>query len=131
MTPLCFCIDDRLYIVMELIEGAPLAEHFSSLKEKQQHFSEERLWRIFIQVCPSLKLSFHSKVLRCLRDAALVVCTVGNHICFHSYFKLCLALRYLHKEKRIVHRDLTPNNIMLGDKDKVTVSKYKCLKVFN
>lgn len=79
-----FLENDRLYIVMELIEGAPLGEHFSSLKEKQQHFSEERLWKIFIQ--------------------------------------LCLALRYLHKEKRIVHRDLTPNNIMLGDKDKVTVT---------
>lgn len=37
--------------------------------------------------------------------------------------KLCLALRYLHKEKRIVHRDLTPNNIMLEDKDKVKISK--------
>ncbi|RXM31906.1 Serine/threonine-protein kinase Nek10, partial [Acipenser ruthenus] len=37
--------------------------------------------------------------------------------------QICLALRYLHKEKRIVHRDLTPNNIMLGEKDKVTISK--------
>lgn len=37
--------------------------------------------------------------------------------------QMCLALRYLHKEKRIVHRDLTPNNIMLGDKDKVTISE--------
>ena len=45
-----FYIDDRLYIVMELIEGAPLGEHFSSLKEKQLHFTEERLWKIFIQV---------------------------------------------------------------------------------
>ena len=35
---------------MELIEGAPLGEHFSSLKEKQLHFTEERLWKIFIQV---------------------------------------------------------------------------------
>lgn len=38
-------------------------------------------------------------------------------------FQVCLALRYLHKEKRIVHRDLTPNNIMLGEKDKVTISE--------
>uniref|UniRef100_A0A9L0R534 NIMA related kinase 10 n=1 Tax=Equus caballus TaxID=9796 RepID=A0A9L0R534_HORSE len=75
---------------MELIEGAPLGEHFSSLKEKQHHFTEERLWKIFIQ--------------------------------------LCLALRYLHKEKRIVHRDLTPNNIMLGDKDKVTVTDFGLAK---
>lgn len=36
---------------------------------------------------------------------------------------MSLALRYLHKEKRIVHRDLTPNNIMLGEKDKVTISE--------
>uniref|UniRef100_A0A3B4XU28 NIMA related kinase 10 n=1 Tax=Seriola lalandi dorsalis TaxID=1841481 RepID=A0A3B4XU28_SERLL len=74
---------DKLYIVMELIEGVPLAEHFNSLKEKQQQFTEDRIWNIFMQ--------------------------------------MCLALRYLHKEKRIVHRDLTPNNIMLGEKDKVTI----------
>ncbi|KAM5234026.1 serine/threonine-protein kinase Nek10 isoform 5-T9 [Hipposideros larvatus] len=85
-----FLENDRLYIVMELIEGAPLGEHFSSLKEKQHHFTEERLWKIFIQ--------------------------------------LCLALRYLHKEKRIVHRDLTPNNIMLGDKDKVTITDFGLAK---
>ncbi|XP_068944622.1 serine/threonine-protein kinase Nek10 isoform X3 [Petaurus breviceps papuanus] len=85
-----FLENDRLYIVMELIEGAPLGEHFNSLKEKQHHFTEERIWNIFIQ--------------------------------------LCLALRYLHKEKRIVHRDLTPNNIMLGDKDKVTITDFGLAK---
>lgn len=62
VTPLCFCTDDRLYIVMELIEGAPLGEHFSSLKEKQQHFSEERLWKIFIQVHYTLRWNFHYTV---------------------------------------------------------------------
>ncbi|XDB62600.1 hypothetical protein ABFV05_016216 [Capra hircus] len=85
-----FLENDRLYIVMELIEGAPLGEHFSSLKEKRHHFAEERLWKIFTQ--------------------------------------LCLALRYLHKEKRIIHRDLTPNNIMLGDKDRVTVTDFGLAK---
>ncbi|KAL6462149.1 hypothetical protein MHYP_G00285710 [Metynnis hypsauchen] len=81
---------DRLYIVMELVEGAPLADHFSSLKEKQQTFTEERVWNIFVQ--------------------------------------MCLALRYLHKEKRIVHRDLTPNNIMLGERDKVTITDFGLAK---
>ncbi|XP_042662473.1 serine/threonine-protein kinase Nek10 isoform X2 [Tyto alba] len=85
-----FLENDRLYIVMELIEGVPLGEHFLSLKEKQQQFTEERIWHIFIQ--------------------------------------LCLALRYLHKEKRIVHRDLTPNNVMLGDKDKVTITDFGLAK---
>lgn len=41
---------DRLYIVMELIEGVPLWDHFNSLKEKEQQFTEERLWNRFIQV---------------------------------------------------------------------------------
>ncbi|XP_065609545.1 serine/threonine-protein kinase Nek10 [Cyrtonyx montezumae] len=85
-----FLENDRLYIVMELIDGVPLGEHFHSLKEKQQQFTEERVWNIFIQ--------------------------------------LCLALRYLHKEKRIVHRDLTPNNIMLGDKDKVKITDFGLAK---
>ncbi|XP_043920696.1 serine/threonine-protein kinase Nek10 [Protopterus annectens] len=85
-----FIENDKLYIVMELIEGAPLGEHFNSLKEKQQLFTEERLWNIFIQIC--------------------------------------LALRYLHKEKRIVHRDLSPNNIMLGEKDKVTITDFGLAK---
>ncbi len=45
-----FILGDKLYIVMELIEGVPLAEHFNSLKEKQQQFTEDRIWNIFIQV---------------------------------------------------------------------------------
>ncbi|KAJ8290649.1 hypothetical protein GJAV_G00015830 [Gymnothorax javanicus] len=85
-----FLENDRLYIIMELIEGIPLAEHFSSLKEKGLQFTEERIWNIFIQ--------------------------------------MCLALRYLHKEKRIVHRDLTPNNVMLGDRDKVTITDFGLAK---
>ncbi|XP_068092283.1 serine/threonine-protein kinase Nek10 isoform X2 [Hyperolius riggenbachi] len=85
-----FLENDKLYIVMELIEGASLGEHFKSLKEKKQQFTEERLWHIFIQ--------------------------------------LCLALRYLHKEKLIVHRDLSPNNIMLGERDKVTVTDFGLAK---
>lgn len=35
---------------MELIEGTSLAEHFTSLKEKQLQFTEDRIWNVFIQV---------------------------------------------------------------------------------
>lgn len=35
---------------MELIEGAPMGEHFNSLIEKRSSFTEERIWHIFIQV---------------------------------------------------------------------------------
>ena len=44
--------------------------------------------------------------------------------CFFNHIQLVLGLRYIHKEKHIIHRDLTPNNIMLGENDKVTISKY-------
>ena len=50
-SPCFFFAEDKLYVVMELIEGAPLGEHFNSLKEKGTRFSEERIWHIFIQVC--------------------------------------------------------------------------------
>ena len=30
-----------------------------------------------------------------------------------NFTQICLALRYLHKEKNVVHRDLTPSNIMI------------------
>ncbi|XP_023658460.2 serine/threonine-protein kinase Nek10 isoform X1 [Paramormyrops kingsleyae] len=85
-----FLESDRLYIVMELIDGVPLAEHLNSLKEKQQRFTEDRIWNIFIQ--------------------------------------MCLALRYLHIEKKIVHRDLSPNNIMLGESDRVTITDFGLAK---
>uniref|UniRef100_A0AAV2MGK1 non-specific serine/threonine protein kinase n=1 Tax=Knipowitschia caucasica TaxID=637954 RepID=A0AAV2MGK1_KNICA len=81
---------ERLYIVMELINGVPLAEYLNSLKEKNQSFTEQRVWNIFIQ--------------------------------------MCLALRYLHREKNIVHRDLSPNNIMLGEQDWVTITDFGLAK---
>lgn len=76
---------EHVYILMELLEGAPLSDHISSLVERGSKFSEGRLWKIFLQ--------------------------------------LVLALRYLHKEKRVVHRDLSPANLMISDDDKLTVSK--------
>ena len=30
------------------------------------------------------------------------------------FTQICLALRYVHKEKKVVHRDLTPSNIMIS-----------------
>ncbi|XP_013063092.2 serine/threonine-protein kinase Nek10-like [Biomphalaria glabrata] len=85
-----FELNDKLYIVMEYIEGAHLGEHFNSLKEKNERFQENRIRHILLQ--------------------------------------LILALRYLHKEKGIVHRDLTPSNIMLGENDKVTITDFGLAK---
>lgn len=83
--------NDSLFIVMELIDGAPLSQHVRTLKEKQEHWTEEKIWNLFIQIV--------------------------------------LALKYLHKEKHIVHRDLTSNNIMLSENDKITITDFGLAKL--
>ncbi|GAA53614.1 serine/threonine-protein kinase Nek10, partial [Clonorchis sinensis] len=85
-----FLHGDRLYIVMEMLEGLPLTELISSMKEKNEHFTEDRIWHVFTQ--------------------------------------LVLALRYLHREKAIVHRDLSSNNIMIGEGDKATITDFGLAK---
>eukprot|EP00118_Oscarella_pearsei_P005306 m.24293 g.24293 ORF g.24293 m.24293 type:complete len:1244 (+) comp28597_c0_seq1:262-3993(+) len=85
-----FTEGEKLFVVMELLDGAPLSEHFNSKKEKKEWFSEESIWNIYVQII--------------------------------------LALRYIHKEKRIVHRDLTPGNIMLGENDRVTITDFGLAK---
>ena len=83
--------NDSLYIVMELIDGAPLSQHVRTLKEKQECWPEEKIWNLFIQIV--------------------------------------LALKYLHKEKNIVHRDLTSNNVMLSENDKITITDFGLAKL--
>lgn len=85
-----FVENQKLCIVMELIDGIPLEEHLNNLKDKNEKFAEERIWKILMQ--------------------------------------MVLALRYLHKEKGILHRDLAPKNIMLGENDKVTVTDFGLAK---
>ena len=46
----CFEEGGHLYIVMELIEGAPLSDIITSLADKRERFEEDRIWRIFTQV---------------------------------------------------------------------------------
>ena len=50
--------------------------------------------------------------------------TISTENIWRVFIQLVLALRYLHKEKGIVHRDLTANNIMLDDEYRVKISKY-------
>ena len=90
---------------MEFLDGAPLQEHFNSKKEKRETFSEESIWNIFVQVS-CIYMGENSRGVTYARSS-----------------KIVLALRYIHKEKRIVHRDLTPGNIMLGENDRVTISE--------
>ena len=44
------------------------------------------------------------------------------------FTQLVLALRYIHKEKHIVHRDLSPSNLMLGEGDHLTITDFGLAK---
>ncbi|CAJ0943074.1 unnamed protein product, partial [Mesorhabditis belari] len=50
-----FVESHRLYIVMDLIEGASLKEHINSTKEKREKFDEGRVWSITIQLILALR----------------------------------------------------------------------------
>ena len=41
--------------------------------------------------------------------------TCFTHVCVPNSMQTCLALRYCHKTKHVVHRDLTPSNIMISE----------------
>ncbi|CAF0932328.1 unnamed protein product [Adineta steineri] len=47
------------------------------------------------------------------------------------FIQLILALRYIHKQKGIVHRDLTANNIMLDDEYRVKITDFGLAKLHN
>ena len=48
---------------------------------------------------------------------------------WNLFIQIVLALKYLHKEKQIVHRDLTSNNIMLGESDRITITDFGLAKL--
>ncbi|CAG9332843.1 NEK10 [Blepharisma stoltei] len=85
-----FVANENLYIVMELIEGQPLSDFITSVKEKGQRLVEGQIWRIFIE--------------------------------------MCAGLRYLHLDKRVVHRDFTPANIMITRDNHVKIADFGLAK---
>jgi serine/threonine protein kinase len=48
---------------------------------------------------------------------------------WNIFIQMVLALKYLHKDKYIIHRDLSTNNIMLGDKDIVKITDFGLAKL--
>eukprot|EP00047_Mylnosiga_fluctuans_P012454 m.26132 g.26132 ORF g.26132 m.26132 type:complete len:995 (+) comp4245_c0_seq1:43-3027(+) len=83
---------DRVFIVMQLIEGASLGDHLNALIDKGKTMEEARVWNIFIQMCE--------------------------------------ALRYIHKVVHVVHRDITPNNVMVSWGNQVKLADFGLSRKF-
>jgi NIMA (never in mitosis gene a)-related kinase 10 len=79
-----------IYIVMELLDGASLADFILSQSEKRQRVKEEVVWSILSQ--------------------------------------LCAALRYLHCEKHVMHRDLAPSNILIDGEFNIKLADFGLAK---
>ncbi len=79
-----------IYIVMELLDGASLADFILSQSEKKQKVKEEVVWSILSQ--------------------------------------LTAALRYLHCEKRVMHRDLAPSNILIDGEFNIKLADFGLAK---
>lgn len=41
---------------MELIDGVPLEEHLNNLKDKNEQFAEDRIWKILMQVSVFIRI---------------------------------------------------------------------------
>ena len=99
----------------------------SIIKEQMRHpnivryykaFKEDGKLYIVMQHIDGAPLSEHFSSL-CEKGLSF-----GEERIWKIFVQMVLALRYLHCDKGIVHRDLTPNNIMLGDGDKVTLTDF-------
>ena len=124
-----FTHNRSLCIVMELVEGATLLDHINSLAEKGLAFAEQRIWSIFTQVSPATAHRQHLAasprlpvfLVSCFASARARGDSSGSPtssgaltVVRPTHAQVCLALRYIHKEKNVVHRDLTPSNIMIN-----------------
>lgn len=83
-----FVENDKLYIVMDLIDGASLKEHINSAKEKATNFPEDRIWNIVIQVVLLILCSIYNFQSQPASSIKLSVIRLQNRTCvvYFSWF---------------------------------------------
>jgi serine/threonine protein kinase len=94
----------------------------SKTSKQSQHISIQNLLddKLYIkmELIPGSSLQDHLLLIKDTNQK------ISEDNIWKIFIQLILALRYLHKEKGIVHRDLTANNIMLDDEYRVKISKF-------
>ena len=86
-------------------------------------FKENDCLYIVMELIDGEPLSQHVRLLKERKD------NWPEEKIWNLFIQIVLALKYLHKEKNIVHRDLTSNNIMLSENDKITITDFGLAKL--
>lgn len=126
-----FLEGNNIYIVMELVEGTSLLDHINSFAEKSAINVNSTTGSTStstngITSTGSLSSAAGSNNSNAQNGGA-GASTQGvmpEESIWPLFIQLCLALCYMHMEKRVVHRDLTPSNIMINDRHVLKITDF-------
>jgi NIMA (never in mitosis gene a)-related kinase 10 len=109
-------IVNEVTIIRNNLKHPNVVKYFKTFKENDYLY-------IVMELIDGIPLSQHVRKLK-ERNELLKENRIWN-----IFLQIVRALNYLHKEKHIVHRDLTSNNIMLGEDDKITITDFGLAKL--
>jgi serine/threonine protein kinase len=131
----------NVYIVMELVEGTSLLDHINSFVEKSSMGSNNNTNSTFnstnaMNSNNSLVSTNNNNTSIGNNSSRLGTAAspqqqqqpqqqvMSEESIWPIFIQLCLALCYMHMEKRVVHRDLTPSNIMINDRRIIKITDF-------
>ena len=109
-------IVNEVTIIRNNLKHPNIVRYFKTFKENDNLY-------IVMELIDGEPLSQHVRTLREKKEFW------SEEKIWNIFIQIVLALKYLHKEKHIVHRDLTSNNIMLSENDKITITDFGLAKL--
>jgi NIMA (never in mitosis gene a)-related kinase 10 len=109
-------IVNEVTIIRNNLKHPNIVRYFKTFKENDNLY-------IVMELIDGEPLSQHVRTLREKQEFW------NEDKIWNILIQIVLALKYLHKEKHIVHRDLTSNNIMLSENDKITITDFGLAKL--
>jgi serine/threonine protein kinase len=109
-------IVNEVTIIRKNLRHPNIVKYLKTFKEKENLY-------ILMELIDGTPLSQHMRTLKEKKELW------REENIWQMFIQIVLALKYLHKEKNIVHRDLTPNNIMLCENEKITITDFGLAKL--
>eukprot|EP00002_Diphylleia_rotans_P032632 TRINITY_DN6865_c0_g1_i1.p1 TRINITY_DN6865_c0_g1~~TRINITY_DN6865_c0_g1_i1.p1 ORF type:complete len:679 (-),score=129.85 TRINITY_DN6865_c0_g1_i1:16-2052(-) len=92
-------------------------DHPNIVKYYQSFFENDHLY-IIMELVDGASLLDH---LNSLKEKGL---RMEEGKMWKIFTQICMALKYIHKDKKIVHRDITPSNIMINSQQQVKLADF-------